>query len=157
MWRWEIYSFPRTTEDHIELLVENMREDDYRELDAIAFSKHEAIVRDSCERSLECWSCFAPGGLVAIFGVVPQSLVSEAVVPWILTTKVAEKHKKDFYRASKIAVDFWLKKYGVLENYIDARYERSLRWAEKLGFTIHPAIPYGAYGLPFHKATRRID
>ena len=38
-------------------------------------------------------------------------------------------------------------------NYVDARHTDAIRWLKWLGFTLHPATPYGPFDLPFHKFT----
>jgi len=38
-----------------------------------------------------------------------------------------------------------------LENYVDARQKRSIRWLKWCGFTVENPKPWGTLGLPFHQ------
>jgi hypothetical protein len=41
--------------------------------------------------------------------------------------------------------------YPQLENHVDARNRRALRWLGWLGFTIEAPAPWGVEGRPFHR------
>jgi hypothetical protein len=37
-----------------------------------------------------------------------------------------------------------------LINFVHAENRTSVRWLRRLGFTVHPVMPYGRLGEPFH-------
>lgn len=150
-----MYRFIPTTEEHIRELIYRIRYEDQMEIDAISGNRLGIVIRESVERSDEAWTAFDDEGIIAIFGVGRFSLLSDKACPWAVTTNLVEKHKKDFAKATKIALNYWLNKYEELENYVDARYTRAIRWLDWAGFTVYPAQPYGAFGQLFHKVTMR--
>ena len=64
-------------------------------------------------------------------------------------------HPRAFLRQSRIFVGLMLQTWSELANHVDARNRQSVRWLSRLGFTIGPAEPYGARGLPFHPFSMR--
>jgi hypothetical protein len=71
-------------------------------------------------------------------------------IVWLLTTGAVERHKRAFWAASKAVIPTLLERYPSLSAAIDARYDRALRWAARLGGDVRAAKPSGASGLPFH-------
>ena len=90
------------------------------------------------------------GAAVAIAGCVPLCLLTGTGVPWMLGAPEAERMPRELLVWGRRVVARWLEQHRLLENWADARNVRSLRWLQRLGFTIEPARPYGAAGLPFH-------
>lgn len=151
-----MYQFIPTTDEHIEMLLEDIRDEDKAEAAAMDTFDLKSLLRDNIKRSVECWTCLVDEGVVAIFGVIRLTLLSDSVCPWMATTNLVYKHKKAFLKCTKLGVEFWANKYKNLESFIDARYDKALRWAKWVGFTIHPAKPYGPYGNLFHKTELRV-
>jgi hypothetical protein len=56
-------------------------------------------------------------------------------VIWAVLTPDFMNCLDEFNKLSKIILDHWLDKYGVLSNYIDVRNKSHVRWLEYLGFT----------------------
>lgn len=106
------------------------------------------VAKAGMQVSLETWAAIQDDKLLCVVGLVPQSLMSDVASPWLLTAGVDPKL---LMRGTRVFLDQWTKEYRLLYNYVDARYEASLRWAKWAGFTIHEAMPYGYEGLPFHK------
>lgn len=106
---------------------------------------------ESIAASAEAWSFRTEEGLLGLAGVVPHTLVGGYASPWLLTTEAASRYPRLLLSCTKPALARWLETWDVLENYIDADYTASLRWAKWAGFTILPAAPYGASRALFHK------
>lgn len=151
---------PATRED-VDLLAPLMRPADVAEVEACGLSPIEALAR-SLEVSQEAWALDLGGEVAALFGVEPgprESLIGEPDfhVVWALTGRAVDGHKKEFLLASRDAIAAFLARYPVLVNFIDARYEASLRWAVRIGGELRPAVAFGQAGEPFHPVIFRRD
>jgi hypothetical protein len=47
--------------------------------------------------------------------------------------------------------------FPVLENMVDARNTKSIKWLKRLGFTFGPPLPHPHSGLPFYPFEMRQD
>ncbi len=132
---------------------EHMRPEDAAEVMASdGVSPVEAIIQ-SWAASQEAWTVRMNGEPAAMYGASVHPFGSElapVAVAWLLTTPVVDRHPVLFVRESKRIVRDLYRRYGDLINYVDARYGKSLRWADCIGFEIHPAIPFGKNGELFH-------
>lgn len=100
-------------------------------------------------------AAIAPGGEpIALCGVAPVSLVSGEGSPWMLGTDQVERQARAAVVIGRHLVTEWAQQYRLLQNWVDARNRVSVRWLARIGFTIHPAEPYGAQHLPFHRFSR---
>jgi hypothetical protein len=106
-----------------------------------------SAVSDAIDRSAECYSGLVDGVLFSIFGVVPSTLLGRTASPWLLST--VDSKPKYLLKFTKPVLQHWLTVWDCLENYVDARYAASLRWAKWAGFDVEAPIPYGPQGLPF--------
>jgi hypothetical protein len=90
------------------------------------------------------------GEPLALFGVVTVSLLSNKGSPWMLATDGAQLHRRALVRGGRAYAVAMLEQYERLENWVDARNRRAVVWLQRCGYTIHPPVPYGPFGLPFH-------
>ena len=115
-----------------------------------------AIVR-SILLSTDAKAAEADGELVALLGVAPISLLGGIGAPWFLGTPRVDRLPGALTRgARRYLAEIMAADYPVLRNHVDARNVRSVRWLQRLGFTIHPAEPFGVAGLPFHLFEMRV-
>lgn len=98
----------------------------------------------------EAVTCLFDGIPVCMYGVAAQSLLLGVGVPWMVGTDAIDRHAMSFLRGSRAAVHGMLSKWSHLHNFVDARNVKAIRWLKFLGFKIHPAVPHGEQGLPFH-------
>ena len=96
------------------------------------------------------WSCLVDGEPVAVFGVTPPAMLGGAAIPWLVGS--VHLNPRLLLRPAREVLDGW--DFEHLENWVDARNTKAVRWLRWLGFTIHPAGPYGVMGLPFHRFER---
>lgn len=148
-----MFSIEKPNPDNINELANNLRADDMAEVDALTMRSVEIALQDSVNNSEESYIVRGPEGVLAMLGIARFSLLDDKMSPWFITGNGIEKHPKELLRGTKVAVNYWKHKYGKLEAYIDAKYEKSLRWARWAGFTIHPPAPFGPFGNPFCKVT----
>ncbi len=147
------YEVVPTTTDHVVDLALDMRQEDQDEIWAAAhFTPWEALV-SSIRLTDETYTGLADGKVLCIFGIGTASLMSNIGVPWMLSANLVAKHTRAWARGSKVVFKHMAKGTDRLENCVDARYTSAVRWLAWLGFTIHPAEPFGMDQLPFHKFT----
>ena len=141
--------------EHVALLAPVTREADRQEVWASSRSTPEQALVKGLAVSSRAWTVFFNGEVAAMWGVSPAAILSSTGVPWLLSSPAVDRHPVTFLRGSRALVDDLHDGYPVLRNYVDARYERCIRWLRWLGFAVEPAVPVGPARLPFHPFERR--
>lgn len=92
----------------------------------------------------------------AMFGI-GGSILSSRGIPWLLTTNRLHEYVSNrvFMKFSEQWVEQAKRRYSMLENYVDARHKRAIRWLRWMGFELEPSAAFGYYGLPFHHFTMK--
>lgn len=108
------------------------------------------ILEASRDQSFECYvACFGSVP-VAVFGIALDDPADGSVgVPWAVFTKTMRDHPRELVRTSRIIVSRWRSLFAVLENLVDKRNTRAVRWLESLGFTMGETLT-SAGGDPFY-------
>jgi hypothetical protein len=88
---------------------------------------------------------------IAMFGVSATSLLSDTGHPWMFGTPTLDRQSRALITVSRHYIAHMLTLFPRLENIVDARNVKSIRWLRRLGFEVTPAEPRGAQGLPFHR------
>lgn len=88
---------------------------------------------------------------IALWGVGPLSLIDGRGCPWLLASDAFETLGLDIARLSRPLLARMRNLYPRLENRVDARHTRAVRWLSWLGFAIDPAMAWGVEGRPFHR------
>lgn len=135
-------------------LAAAMRAADAAECVAIGCTPLEGVV-ESMKRSLFSHTVEFDGQPAAIWGVVQDVGHLDVGMVWVLTSNVVDRHHNRFWRTSVRVLRGLASVRPVLFNFIDARYEKALRWAARLGFEIQTAVGFGPQSLPFHPAIYR--
>lgn len=133
-------------------LSDRLRAADVEEIRAASGLAPAEALRRSYEFSSHVWAVrefSAPP--VALWGVGPLSLVEGRGCPWLLATDAFEGLGPDIARLSRPLMAVMRDLYPHLENRVDARHTRAVRWLSWLGFTIDPAKAWGVEGRPFHR------
>ena len=149
------YEVLPTTVEHVYELAETMRTADQAEIWASGhYTPFEGLCA-SIRLTDDAHTGLADGQVLCIFGVGKTTLLSPVGHPWMLSSFLVDKHLMAWARGSKGAFKRMTQDSNVLhlKNYVDARYTEAVRWLEWLGFTIHPAEPFGLDQLPFHPFT----
>lgn len=71
-------------------------------------------------------------------------------VVWAVFTKAIERHPIAFLRESRRLADAF---QCAVENYVDARNRKAVKWFQWLGFEVSEPVPYGIHGELFHRFT----
>ncbi len=144
------YELKTPTREMAEELIANMRGCDVRECDAAGMLTPREAVEQSLEMSPETAAILIDGKCAVIFGVGRWSVLGLRGIPWLLTTDEAPKHTHKLIPMSRKFIEDAKEQYVYLENYVDARNIKAIKWMKWLGFTVRPAKTFGPYGLPFH-------
>lgn len=144
------YLFRDVTDDDIEYIAAKMRWADIREIRAAGdnrkpFEVDAAPVADSTM----CVAVEHNGALLCVGGAASRSLLSGNGIPWMLCTQDIERHSKLFLLHGAQCISVLLLRYAMLENYIDARNIKSIRWLKKMGFAIQEPMPHPISGRMF--------
>ncbi len=138
------------TAAHVADLLANVRAPDVAEFWAAGHVTPERAVEMSLKFSREAWAGVEGDDLLCIFGVAGASLLSDRGTVWMIGHSRLDTRAGAFLRGCGAQVRAMLRRYEHLSNWVDARNTRAVRWLRWLGFSIHPAVPHGADGLPFH-------
>jgi hypothetical protein len=134
----------------IAIVAANMRYADRQEAEAMAAMGPEEALLRSVELSHEAVVARVGGEPVCIYGLGVGSMLSGMARPWLMGTDVIDHHCITFLRANRLVVRGWSKRYD-LENFVDARHTKAIRWLGWLGFKLDAPEPFGPFGMPFHR------
>ena len=144
------YRSPPAPHD-IDFIANYMRKADRDEVIAVVGKVDmRALLARCVHASSHCWVA-SDGEPVAIFGVAPQT--PGVGSPWLIGTDalVEPAMQLALVRDVRWYIAQWLTLYPRLENFVDVRNERSVRWLEHVGFKIHAPEKYGIEGHLFHR------
>ena len=144
-----------TTVHDVAVLSTRMRASDRREVAAYGHTDVMRAVTRSVANSVLCWSAVVDGELAAILGVAPLSVMGGIGSPWMLGTDVLTRNSRVLVRTTPEYIGRMLVAFPHLLNFVHAENTTSVRWLRRLGFTLHPAAPFGERGAPFHKFEMR--
>lgn len=143
-----------STQEDVEYLVDNLREEDRLEVLSSHGSTKEAL-QIGFDCSDECWTIIVTdtNEIAGMYGLCElDEMVAE---PWLLTSPAIRKVWLPFLRQSREWVIEWNKRYPVLTNACDERYTVALKWLQFVGFTfIKRHDTYGKGDKPFLEFVR---
>ncbi len=133
-------------------LIADLRPEDRDEGEAMLGPDFRAAVPAMLRRSNMAWTARrADGAMVAMFGIVPVSLLPGIGCPWMLGTPLVARHARTLVRMAPRVVALMLAHFPRLENYVDARNRLAIGWLRRMGFKLDDPAPFGVAGLPFHR------
>lgn len=144
-------SFGPATAEHIDALIPLLRPLDRDEVVAAVGEDFAPYLHSGLRSTDQPVVGTVPEGLLCVFGVVPDALMGDTAVIWLLGTDLMRKYAADVVRDTRRFVVWARERYPKLHNYVDARNTPSIRWLAGVGFTLDPPVPYGVAGLPFHR------
>lgn len=131
-------------------LANDMRKEDSEEVWASSHMTPEVVFNVSFNISPICLTFLFRGEPIAMFGVNPDSLLSTSGVVWLLTTNKINQVKFRFLKLSRMFIQFFLRKYPHLYNFVDARHKLAVEWLKWCGAKLSDAQPFGIENKPFH-------
>ncbi len=146
-----MYEFVKSEMFHVEELGLKLRRCDIEEIKASSSLPPIDAMRRSFEKSPLCWTALKDGKPIAMFGAACQSVMSVHGSPWMLGSDGLTRAVIGIGRFSRYYVARMKQRFSILENYIDARQTRSIRWLKWCGFNVDKPEPIGLHGEPFHR------
>lgn len=136
-----------------EYVADHMRQGDADEAWALGHLSPRDAVRLSMVGSREPVCATIDGRPILVAGVAQVSILGHQDVgyPWMACTDGVDRYGRKFLKAGKAYTDAALQEYGRLENYVDCRNEKAIKWLGWMGFTLDPPAPFGLDRLPFRK------
>lgn len=135
----------------IDVLHEELRHLDREEIIATGGDDTLRTLQVSLLFSEHPRAVFRDGELVCVYGISPKTTLSDIGIPWMLGTDRVRRNAKQVTLDTRAFMAAARERYRLLENYVDARNKPSVRWLQRVGFTLEPAAPWGKAGLPFHR------
>lgn len=140
--------------EHVAEIEAHVRPEDAAELWAAGRQTPEQAITHCMAASVFTLTGLVDELPVCIFGVVPTSSLSGRGAPWMVGTVHLERHQRLFLRACRGVIDEMNAMFPKLENAVDARNIKAIRWLRWLGFEIKTAVPFGPDRMPFHPFVR---
>lgn len=143
--------FRSATPADADLLADRLRAVDRAEVIAATGEAPLPVLRDSIGRAERAWCLTIADRPALLAGVVRDPHRAGTGVPWMLADDRIDRRPWTLARHSRaVLTDGLAPGFRRLENAVDARNRRTVRWLAWLGFTIRPARPLGPYGQLFH-------
>lgn len=121
---------------HFAALAAAMRDDDRREALAMLGMGGAPALFVSMYCSREMYTAETDDGMpLCAWGVCTANGLN---LIWFIASREIEQHKRELLTLTRGEFDALLEKYGRLENLVDARSKKSLRFIKWLGFTVNP-------------------
>ena len=141
------------TEEDARFVGAHLRESDRQEVLALGLGPVEAVTV-SFAGSDVCLAGCIDGVPALIFGL-GLPLLGEAGEIWALGTPACGRAPVAMVKLGRVAIAEFLKVCPALENWCDARYDKTHRWLRLLGFTLGEPEPYGPKKALFRKLSIR--
>lgn len=139
-----------TQERDIAMMKDSMRKEEIDEVWAsYHFTPFQAL-SNSFYLSSESYTVVFRGLPVAMFGLVPDKNKEGCALVWLLTSTEVEKIWIRFLKLSRKVIEGLRESYPVLYNYVDSRYEKSIKWIKWCGGEVFAPEAYGIEKLPFN-------
>lgn len=120
---------------HVNRIVKGMRKIDIAECHAMGHSPKDAL-RNGLLGSTLAWTALIDDKPEAMFGATPLNFLEGKGRPWLLMTNVAAKQHKSLLRLGWIYTQAIHEHYPLLENWVHAENDRSIRWLTRLGYAV---------------------
>jgi len=142
-----LYRRPKSGD--LESILANIRQADREECEALfgAGSLPE-VAKRTMASAMDVWVAEVNRVPVAMLGVSGEWTGSGR--PWMFGTDEVERQARSLMRDSRQYIQHMLGAFQRLENVVDARNTKYIRWLKRVGFRILSPINIGVAGLPFH-------
>lgn len=141
--------------NHIGPIANRMREIDQLECRVFGHSPKQAL-RNGLITSSIAWTAKINGRPEAMFGAATISLLDASARPWLLMTDEAAKQHRALVRLGRIYTMALHRHFDILENWVHANNEQSIRWLARLGYAIGSVdVIHGQPMRPFIRCVNR--
>ena len=140
----------KPTETAMKFIAANMRDEDLAEVIAAGEEPLEALMNGLNNSSSSVLVVDDDDTPLTVLGVVPVCVLTGSGVPWLLSSKYALQHRKEFLILSPNIVQEMLDMYPRLFNYVHTENKVSIRWLKWMGFKIDSPVTL-PNGEQFHR------
>lgn len=142
------YQIVPATEDLLRAMAPHIRAADRREGEALGFADPLDGLLLSFRSAEWAWVAVTPSEQpIAAWGARQTSILGNVWRPWMISTPLVERYRRDFLRESRRQVNEMMAFASVLRNVVDARYLGAVRWLGWLGAEFGEPVEIG--GAPF--------
>jgi len=134
------------TVDDVKHVIDALSDEDRAELEALTGGRGLEVMADVVRQSVYTFIGRVDGHPAFMGGALPGG------VAWMLGTPEIARAKKFYLRATRAHTEAMQALFPTLTTTVDARYVRSLRWLEWLGFELGEPQAMGL--RTFHQARR---
>lgn len=122
-----------SVEEDIKEVASKLRHEDSIEVVAQGYSSPELGIEESYARSTVRFTLEKDGKAIAMFGLIPTTILGDKAGVWLLGTEDVSTVKKSFCRYSRKVIKYFISQYPILFAQVDGRYEKTHRWLAWLG------------------------
>ncbi len=122
---------------HIATIARRMRAIDVTECEMMGHNPKGAL-RTGLLGSSIAWTVMIDGRPEAMMGAVPVNIMEGRGRAWLLMTDVAAKQAVSLVRLGEIYTRAMHRHYRMLENWIHADNNKTIRWLTRLGYAVGP-------------------
>lgn len=140
---------------HLRPIAARMRKADRDEVAASSGMTPLAALSFSYRNSRDAYVVLIDGRPEMIFGVGDINLLGGVGAPWLLGTNAVWRIRKEFIAQSRRWLRQLFSHYTLLQNVVDCRNRKSIRWLGWLGFRF--TKPFNVNGHPFMLFEMRAD
>lgn len=133
-------------EESVDHIIENMREIDRYEIEALGGDVADSI-RYGAEKSDPCAVMTVNSQPACIFGVLGDE---HTAVVWMVGTDLMDECKHQFVKRSRAIIKAMQDRFPLMSNLVSARNTKSIKWLKSVGFRVLKARNIGVNGEPFH-------
>ena len=145
-----MFEIVQATEKQICYVAANLRDSDIKEIWASHRRWPIEIPRICAD--VECYAATHDGVPFVLFGCNREGAVG---VPWLLATESIHTHSTWFLRQSRRICSDWLKRYGILTNFVHAENEECILWLKWLKYEFPEEVFF--HGEKFYRFEKRCE
>lgn len=141
-----MYEFTKPTKKDAAYIAENLKQNNRQEVLAAIGSNALTDILRSMEAS-DMLGCFKHNGVpLAIYGVIPDSVMGGTGIAWLLFSAEAMQHRQVVGRYTKRGLRAIMAKYGLVYNWVNTENTDIIRWLKWLGAKFKGPYKHGVYG-----------
>ena len=142
-----MYEFTVPTKEDAIYIAENLKQNNRQEVLAAIGDNCLSDILRSMEAS-DMLGCFKHNGTpLAIYGVIPDSIMGGTGIAWLLFSAEAMRHRQVVGRYTKRGLRAIMAKYERVYNWVDTGNEDIIKWLKWLGAKFKGPYKRGVFGI----------
>lgn len=142
-----MYEFTKPTKDDALYIAENLKKNNRQEVIAAIGNNAVSDILRSLDAS-DIAGCFKHNGTpLTIYGVIPDSIMGDTGIVWLLFSEQAMAHRQVVGRYTKRGIRTILAHYSMVYNWVDSGNADIIRWLKWLGAKFKGPYKRGVYGI----------